>query len=218
MPSVRFILPDESVVHVPAWVTDHASFLRWAASDEAPERGKIGYLHGTVWLDNTMEQIFHNLIKQAVSQDILNWNRQHKLGNYYSDGMSYSNSALEFTTVPDGIFVSHDSLKHGLVSRDKGIRSTRLEGSPDMVLEVINRSSVSKDLNDLRDLYFEAGVKEYWLIDSRVDQPELLILNRSDSGFVDEVNVDGWSSSQVLQALCRLVVNIEREEIVLEMK
>lgn len=218
MPSVQAILPDESIVHVPAWVTDHASFLRWATSDEAPERGKIGYLHGTVWLDNTMEQIFHNLIKQAVSQDILNWNRQHRLGSYYSDGMTYSNSALEFTTVPDGIFVSQDSLKQGLVLRDRGIRSTRLEGSPDMVLEVISRSSVNKDLNDLRDLYFEAGVKEYWLIDSRVDQPELQILKRSAAGFAEEANVDGWSTSQVLRAQCRLVVNIEREEIVLEMK
>lgn len=45
MPSVQAILPDESIVYVPAWVTDHASFLRWAASDEASERGKIGYLH-----------------------------------------------------------------------------------------------------------------------------------------------------------------------------
>lgn len=98
----------------------------------------------TVCLDNTMEQIFHNLIKQAVSQDILNWNRKHRLGNYYNDGMSYSNTTLKFTTVPDGIFVSHDSLKDGLVLRNWGIRSTRLEGSPDMILEVINRSSVNR--------------------------------------------------------------------------
>lgn len=91
-----------------------------------------------------MEQIFHNLIKQAVSQDILNWNRKHRLGNYYNDGMSYSNTTLKFTTVPDGIFVSHDSLKDGLVLRNWGIRSTRLEGSPDMILEVINRSSVNR--------------------------------------------------------------------------
>lgn len=218
MPSVHAIFPDESIVHVPGWITDHASFLHWISSDDAPERGKISYLHDTVQLDGTREQLLHNLIKLAVAVAVLDRNRVHKLGNYYGDGMSYSNSAMEFTTVPDGIFVSHESLKQGLVLRDRGIRSTRLEGSPDMILEVISRSSVNKDLNELRDLYFEAGVKEYWLIDSRVDQPELQIMKRSDAGFADQANLDGWRTSQVLQAQCRLVVNIEREEIVLEMK
>jgi Uma2 family endonuclease len=216
MPAIQAILPDETVVHVPAWVTDHASFVRWLESEEAPEYGKIGFIEGTLWVDNTMEQLLHNLIKSALTQEIRNWNRTHQLGHYYSDGMTFSNAEAEVSTIPDGIFVTHNTLEKGIVVRKKGLRSTILSGSPDLVIEVVSRSSVTKDLKQLRELYFDAGVKEYWLVDSRVDQPVLQILKRSATQFDEVVAQDGWVNSQVLEGSFRLAVNLESEEVYLE--
>jgi Uma2 family endonuclease len=218
MPSIQTILPDESVVTVPAWVTDHPSFVRWISSDDAPDKGKISYLHGTVCIDKSMEQILHNLIKSAVSRAILQWNERHQLGHYYGDGMVYTNEEAEFTTVPDGIFVCQQSMSTGLVMADRGWRSTKLSGSPDLLVEVVSRSSVKKDLKELKELYFEAGVREYWMVDSRVDSPQLVIYVRNDHEFVETIAKQGWTNSPVLEAECQLIVDEIRQSIKLEMR
>jgi Uma2 family endonuclease len=36
-----------------------------------------------------------------------------------------------------------------------------------MVLEVVSASSVEPDTQTLRELYWAAGIKEYWLVDAR---------------------------------------------------
>src|SRR5437879_5526087 len=46
-------------------------------------------------------------------------------------------------------------------------RWPEVEGAPDMVLEVVSRSSVQKDTVILPKAYWEAGVREYWLVDAR---------------------------------------------------
>jgi Uma2 family endonuclease len=40
-------------------------------------------------------------------------------------------------------------------------------GSPDLVVEIVSDSSVRKDTTLLRDAYWKAGVREYWLFDAR---------------------------------------------------
>jgi Uma2 family endonuclease len=43
-------------------------------------------------------------------------------------------------------------------------RPVLVEGTPDMALEIVSPSSVDKDTVDLRQLYREAGIPEYWLV------------------------------------------------------
>ncbi|HQR08764.1 MAG TPA: Uma2 family endonuclease [Gemmatales bacterium] len=205
---------EDSIVKVPAWVVDNNSFLRWAESDQAPEKGKIGYLMGSVWIDHTLEQAFHNEIKAAITEALRSWNRIHGLGKYYTDGMIYSNLEAEFTTVPDGIFVKVESLEDELVVLDKGKRSTKMTGSPDIVVEVISRSSAKKDLIELRSLYHQAGIREYWLVDSRQDEPELVILEWTKRGYRSVPSQSGCVKSKVIGGSFRLVVDDEDDVLV----
>lgn len=110
MPASITAVFEDSVVKVPSWVIDNTSFLRWASSEDAPEKSKVGYLYGSVWIDHTTETAFHNEIKLAVASTIKQWAIQHGLGKTYTDGMVYSNLEAEFTTVPDGIFVKKESI------------------------------------------------------------------------------------------------------------
>lgn len=41
----------------------------------------------------------------------------------------------------------------------------RCQGAPDLIVEVLSPSSIEKDLIVKRDIYEEAGVREYWVID-----------------------------------------------------
>lgn len=40
-----------------------------------------------------------------------------------------------------------------------------IEGAPDLVIEVLSPSTLSRDLTVKRDAYFRTGVREYWVID-----------------------------------------------------
>jgi Uma2 family endonuclease len=42
-----------------------------------------------------------------------------------------------------------------------------LVGTPDLVVEIVSRSSVTKDTVTLKKRYALAGIPEYWLIDCR---------------------------------------------------
>ena len=216
MPAIHATLVDETVIQVPAWVIDNASFLRWAESEEAPEKGKIGFIDGVMWIDDTMEQILHNLLKGVFTEAIRGWNRSHQLGTYFTDGMVYSSLEVEFSTVPDGIFVTKESIENGAVVFSP--QSTVITGSPDMVLEIVSRSSVKKDFTKLRALYFEAGIREYWLVDSRVAEPVLQILKRGAKGYVECPNIEGWASSDVLQGSFKLKRDVVMNDFILEAK
>ena len=79
-----------------------------------------------------------------------------------------------------------------------------LEGTPDMVLEVVSDSSVEKDNVLLPPLYQAAGVPEFWRIDAR---GELLfeLLRLTPGGYVSAQLPEGWWHSDVFARDFRLV-------------
>ncbi len=216
MPAFITAMSDDTFVEVPAWVIDNASFLRWAESDDAPDKGKISYLQGTVRINPEMEQLFHNEIKAAITESLRLWSRTHGLGKCYTDGMVYTNEEADFTTVPDGIFLSTPSLEDGLAELDKGKRSTKITGSADIVVEVVSRSSAQKDLVQLRESYHDASVKEYWVVDSRMDDPKLMILEWTKRGYRSVKADDGWVRSKVLGGSFKLMVDDDQVELLVK--
>jgi len=210
MPNVLTPLQDGPVVCVPAWVTDNASFLRWAESDESPDRGKYGFFQSELWVDHTMELLLHNLIKTAIAFGVMKWAEENDLGQYYGDGMLFSCPEIELSSEPDGLFVLSSSLESERVWFKHGMQSRVLYGVPDIVLEVISKSSVKKDTVTLRELYHEAGIAEYWLVDSRVKEPTLQVLRWTEAGYVTVRPQAGWVKSGVLGGRFRLVFKGER--------
>lgn len=87
--------------------------------------------------------------------------------------MLFSNEEANLTGQPDGIFVSTLGLQTGRVRfvGSMGGDYVELEGTPDMVLEIVSTSSVVKDYKRLRELYWRAGIPEYWIVDARPERP-----------------------------------------------
>lgn len=67
MSNYLLVTDGDTEIRVPAWVQDHASFLRWATSPEAPEKGKYAYLGDHLWIESSMETHLHNLIKSELA-------------------------------------------------------------------------------------------------------------------------------------------------------
>jgi Uma2 family endonuclease len=191
---------ENETIQIPAWVNDHANFRRWALSDAFPESGRICYLDQGFWVDVSKEQFFsHNQVKNEFNLVVGGLVKKNRLGRYIPDGMLLSNTVAEFTTQPDGAFVSHASLKQGRVKLVPGTSDgfVELEGVPDMVLEVVSNSSVLKDTVTLVDQYGRAGIPEYWLVDARGERLEFDIFRMTPDGFLATRKQAGWLKSQV---------------------
>ena len=110
-----------------------------------------------------------------------------------------SNQAADVSTKPDGVFVATASLQASRVRLVEGMESgyVELEGTPDMVLEVVSDSSVQKDTVLLRKAYWEAGIPEYWLVDARKEPLAFDILKHGAKGYAAARKQDGWIKSAV---------------------
>jgi len=185
---------------IPAWVDDLESFRCWARSDEFPERGWFSYLNGEIWMDWSMEELFtHNQVKTEFTAVVGTLVTTVQIGYFVCDRMLLSNVAANLSTEPDGLFCFWHTIQTGRLRLIKGAEEgcIELEGSPDMALEIVSRYSVRKDTVRLRDLYWRAGITEYWLVDVRGASPRFDILRHTKDGYVATEAQNGWLFSAV---------------------
>jgi hypothetical protein len=178
---------DESMqVDVPDWVVDIESFRRWTDADDFPEQGRIWWLRGKVWIDMSQEQIFrHLMVKNEFTFVLTGLVKAGRLGLLIPDGLLLSNFAADISGNPDATFISTTTLGSDRVRLIEGKRGdyTEVQGSPDMVLEVVSPSSVKKHTDVLRQGYWYAGVREYWLVDARKEPLQFDILRHTARGY-----------------------------------
>src|SRR5947208_1648978 len=134
---------ESTEVSIPDWVVDLESFRRWADADDFPEKGRIWYLPGGVWIAMSEEQIFtHVLIKTEITVVVGGLVKGGGFGMYLTDGAFFSNEEADIGGKPDGLFISNASLDAKKVRLLEGMQAGHLEveGTPDMVLEVVSES------------------------------------------------------------------------------
>ena len=79
-----------------------------------------------------------------------------------------------------------------------------LEGTPDLVVEIISDSSVRKDRKLLREAYARAGIPEYWLIDARGAEVDFQILVHAEDDYAPAKRTGGWQVSPTFGKKFRL--------------
>lgn len=205
---MKTIVLESRVVHIPSWVVDLSSFRRWYYSEEFPEFGRISYLRGGVMVDMNMEQFFsHNQVKSEYNVVLGGLVKTGRLGRWVPDGMRLTNTTADLSCQPDGVFVSWNTLDSGRVRliEAKTEGCLELEGSPDMLLEIVSPSSVSKDTEILMELYWVAGITEYWLVDVRGDKVQFDIHRHGKKGYTPVRKQEGWLRSSVFGRSFKLI-------------
>ncbi len=192
-----------------AALQSHDAFREWATSPAFPEQVVVSYLDGEVCIDMSPENLeTHNLLKAEVSTVLRQIVRQRKLGTFYFDGCLLTFDQPRLSTVPDAIFVSRERFKSQQIkrvaSRSNPSTHAELKGAPDWVLEVVSASSEDKDKLALRKAYFEAGVREYWIIDALGDDADFEMLVAGDKEYDRVHPVDGWLASPTFGCSFRL--------------
>lgn len=198
-------------VEIPLWVADLDSFRRWMDSGDFPEKGRIDYIKGEVWVDMSKEQVFtHVLVKTRITAVLSEFVEAKEQGLFLGDGILLSNVDADIAVNPDALFASNDALLDRVrILEGQKEGHVELEGSPDMVLEVVSTSSVRKDTERLRRDYWEAGITEYWLVDARKEPLVFDILRYTPKGYRITPKKDGWAKSVVFGKSFRLTHRID---------
>jgi Uma2 family endonuclease len=201
-------------VEVPDQARTLSGFRAWALGGEVPEKARVDFYRGKVWVEMGSEQIFtHAILKTRISTALDTLIEDEELGFYSCNGVLLTNDESGLSVNPDGCFVSSKSLESEHVTLKEGAEGgyTELIGTPDMVLEVVSPGSVSKDKKELRQAYWEAGIPEYWLVDCRDDRMEFLILKSTAKGYSEARKVSGWTRSEAFKRSFRLTRKLARD-------
>lgn len=104
----------------------------------------------------------------------------------------------EVQLIPGGSSREPDLLFVAKEHRDR-VTSKRIEGAPDLVVELFSLNSVHRDRVDKFDEYEQAGVREYWIIDSRPEHTRAWFYVLGDDGqYKEAVLQDGRFHSMIL--------------------
>jgi Uma2 family endonuclease len=194
------VLLGEEIV-IPPSAHTLPGFRVWAKSDVFPERGRISFINKEIVIDMSPEEIeTHIKVKMEIGYGLMHLNKKTKQGEFYGDGTLVTNAEANLSTEPDGSFVKWESLDTSrvrLIPRE-GAEGEYLEveGTPDWLLEVVSKSSVRKDTEQLRERYHRAGIPEYWLVNARGEDIDFQILLHETNGYVAAPGRGGWQESR----------------------
>jgi Uma2 family endonuclease len=210
-------------VDIAKWVVDLPSFRRWAWSEDFPQSGRIDLIDDTIWVDMTMEEFFtHNQVKTEFGFVLTELIRAQDLGYWVGDRMRITNPRARLSVEPDSAFASYETVQSGKLKMVEGKRGVmELTCVPDMVLEVVSRTSVGKDTKVLFATYARSGIPEYWLVDVRGKELSFEIYRHGADGYAAVKKSRGWVRLEVFDRefrLTRATDKLGKPKFVLEVR
>ncbi len=202
----------EEDLEIPLDLRTLEAFRRWALSESCPERGRIDYIVGRIEVSMSPEDLSsHGTPKVEIVRVLANRIKGQNEGELYVDSTRVSSPLAELSAEPDIVYLSHEALKTGRARKIPKVnqaprRFVEIEGAVDLVVEIISDSSVVKDTRRLPAAYFEAGVKELWLVDARGEDLQFQIHHRGKTEFLPvSTDAEGFQLTEVFHRRYRLV-------------
>jgi Uma2 family endonuclease len=94
------------------------------------------------------------------------------------DEIAQGSGGLALVAPVDVALADHSVVQPDLVyvgPARRAVTAERLEGAPDLVVEVLSKGTTRRDRGEKLRLYAESGVQEYWIIDAVERQVEFLV-------------------------------------------
>ena len=102
----------------------------------------------------------HQRVSRKLVYQLEHFNIQKKLGELFHAPFDVYLDEENAGIQPDLLFVTHE--------RWFGVRENNgIVGAPDLIVEIISKSTMDKDRVIKKDLYEQFGVREYWIVDPR---------------------------------------------------
>ena len=135
---------------------------------------------------------YHQEVLRKLGFKILVFLEKKELGHlYYAPLDVYFSDSDVYQ--PDIIFIQKE--------REEIIGDTKIEGAPDIVIEILSPSTAYYDLRNKFRTYEKHGVKEYWIVDPGLKRIEIYENKDKKFNIYMEAEGDGNVSSRVLEGL-----------------
>jgi Uma2 family endonuclease len=95
------------------------------------------------------------------------------------------------TYQPDIIFIAQERMEI--------IEPARINGAPDLVVEILSPSTAYYDLRKKYKVYEKCGVSEYWIVDPDEKSAQLFLLKEGKFALDQEAAVPGTIASRIIE-------------------
>ncbi len=176
---------EEAAIQSPLKMS-YEEFLAWANEDTHAE-----------WVDG--EVVLHMPAKNP-HQTLVEF--LHQLLNLYAIVHLLGRvriAPFELKLAPDGPSREPDLMFIAAANLER-LTNERVEGAPDLIIEVVSSDSVHRDRVDKFDEYEAGGVLEYWILDNRPRRQRAQFYRLNEEGLYQPMMVgsDGVFHSEVL--------------------
>ncbi|MFQ5854844.1 MAG: Uma2 family endonuclease [Anaerolineae bacterium] len=132
----------------------------------------------------------HQRVSARLARRLLNFVEEHALGEvlYAPVGVQLPNRSVPFQ--PDILFIRAERLDI--------IGEKNVEGAPDLIVEILSPSNWLYDRREKMQVYQEAGVAEYWIVDPRTRTIEMHVLEQGTYLLVGQYGPGEVIQSQVV--------------------
>lgn len=127
--------------------------------------------------------------------------RNHQLGRVYEAPFEVILSDLATPVQPDILFISAERV-------DEIVTPRRVEGPPDLIVEILSPSNWMDDRRLKFELYEEAGVREYWIVDPDKLEIEVFVLQEGSYQVLGRWGTGEAARSEVLAGFEVAIENI----------
>lgn len=128
-----------------------------------PDETRCELLYGRLYMSPSPNPR-HQVVVAAV------WAALHQIAR--------ATGGIAFVAPLDVILADHSVVQPDVIyltAESREIVGERLEGAPDLVVEVLSVGTSRRDRGDKLGLYAETGIREYWIVDPAERQIEFLI-------------------------------------------
>ncbi|MDY6969835.1 MAG: Uma2 family endonuclease [Spirochaetota bacterium] len=115
-------------------------------------------------------ETYHQEISRNIEYFLWDFVRKNSLGFVYFAPFDVVFSK-ENVVQPDILYISKE--------RSKIITENNIQGAPDLIIEILSKSTAERDKTLKKTLYAKYGVKEYWIVDPETKTVEVLILQKT---------------------------------------
>jgi Uma2 family endonuclease len=91
-----------------------------------------------------------------------------------------------------------------LKANEEKITSTRIIGSPDLVVEVSSPSTIGYDRREKQDMYAHAGIPEYWIVHPGEQMIEVLTLEGNEYSSLGIFSGQATLLSKIVPTICEV--------------
>lgn len=165
---------------------------KWTYEDYRglPDDGwRYEVIQGELYMSPAPEPV-HQECGGNLFADLRDFGKKNDAGKAYSAPIDVMLGSLATPVQPDICFI--------IKSRLDIVKKKRIEGAPDIIIEVLSPSNWLVDRRTKHEIYAKAGVCEYWIVDPEARAIELFVLRESTYALIGKYGVGETVRSEVL--------------------